>query len=273
MSVSSRRLLLLWGTGSGALGPQQSRHSGSRAQAQGWWCQGSAPSQLGLSDQGWIRASHVGRRILTHWATREARVYSHSVAGFPSASRLDLHVWQPPALRPQWVLLKTTHEKLSHPCSAPWATFRRCCFSSSPTAAATWLPPCDRCSCPQSLSSSPLNILDYPDGHPLIERERIGLFSLSSIQSFSRVRPFATPWTAAHQASRSITNSRSPPKLMSIELVTPSNHLILSSLLLLPSIFPSSRVFSNESVLHIFAKVLEFQLHQSFQWTPRTDLI
>ena len=60
------------------------------------------------------------------------------------------------------------------------------------------------------------------------------------------------PWTAAHQASLSITNSRSLPKLMSIESVMPSNHLILChSLLLLPSIFPSTRVFSNESVLHI----------------------
>ena len=63
---------------------------------------------------------------------------------------------------------------------------------------------------------------------------------------------FATQWTAAHQASLSITNSRSLLKLMSIELVMPSNHLILCHpLLLLPSTFPSIRVFSNESVLHI----------------------
>ena len=61
-----------------------------------------------------------------------------------------------------------------------------------------------------------------------------------------------TPWTAARQASLSITNSRSLPKLMSIESVMPSNHLILCCpLLLLPSIFPSIRVFSNESALHI----------------------
>ena len=60
-----------------------------------------------------------------------------------------------------------------------------------------------------------------------------------------------TPWTAAHQASLSITNSRSPPKPMSIELVIPSNHLILCRPLLLPSIFPSIRVFSNESTLHM----------------------
>ena len=74
---------------------------------------------------------------------------------------------------------------------------------------------------------------------------------LSSVQSFSRVWLFATPWRAACQASLS-TNSWSLPKLMSIELVMPSNHLILCHFLLLPpSIFPSIRVFSSESVLHI----------------------
>ena len=75
-----------------------------------------------------------------------------------------------------------------------------------------------------------------------------GVFS--SLQSLSRVQLFATPWTAAHQASLSITNSWSPSKPMSIELVMPSNHLTLCHpLLLLPSIFPNIRVFSNESVL------------------------
>ena len=74
----------------------------------------------------------------------------------------------------------------------------------------------------------------------------------SSVQSLSRVRLFATPWTAACQASLSITNSQSPPKPTSIELLMPSNHLILCRpLLLLPSIFPSIRVFSSESVPHI----------------------
>ena len=74
----------------------------------------------------------------------------------------------------------------------------------------------------------------------------------SSVQSLSSVRLFATPWTAACQASLSITNSWSPSKPMSIESVTPSNHFILClPLLLLPSIFPSIRVFSNESVLCI----------------------
>ena len=77
-------------------------------------------------------------------------------------------------------------------------------------------------------------------------------FPLSSGQSLSPVQLFANLWTAPHQASLSITNSRSLLKLMSIELVIPSNHLILCLLLLLPpSIFPSIRVFSNESVLHI----------------------
>ena len=72
------------------------------------------------------------------------------------------------------------------------------------------------------------------------------------VQSLSHVRLFAIPWTAAHQASMSITNSRSLLKLMSIESVMPRSHLILGhSLLLLPSIFPSIRVFSKESVLPI----------------------
>ena len=73
---------------------------------------------------------------------------------------------------------------------------------------------------------------------------------VQSVQLLSPVQLFATPWTAAHQASLSITNSRSLPKLMSIESVKPSNHLILCCpLSLLPSIFPSIRVFSNESAL------------------------
>ena len=74
----------------------------------------------------------------------------------------------------------------------------------------------------------------------------------SSVQSLSHVQLFATPWTAEHQASLSITNSQRFLKLMSIESVMLSNHLILCHPhLLLPSTFPSIRVFSNESVLHI----------------------
>ena len=76
--------------------------------------------------------------------------------------------------------------------------------------------------------------------------------NLYSVQLLSHVQRFVTPWTAAHQASLSITNSWSLLKLISIELVMLSNHLILClPLLLLPSIFPSIRVFSNESALHI----------------------
>ena len=76
--------------------------------------------------------------------------------------------------------------------------------------------------------------------------------NVSSVQSLRHVRLFATPWTAAHQTSLSFTISRNLLKLMSIELVMPSNHLVLCRpLLLLPSIFPSIRVFSSEWVLHI----------------------
>ena len=89
-----------------------------------------------------------------------------------------------------------------------------------------------------------------------IEERKRGKFEafyqFSSVQSLSCVWLFVTPWITAHKASLSITNSRSLLKLMSIELVMPSNHLILCCpLLLLPSIFPSIRVFSNESALHI----------------------
>ena len=102
------------------------------------------------------------------------------------------------------------------------------------------------------------------------------VYQFSSVQSLSRVRLFATPWIAAHQASLSIINSWSSLKLTSIESVMPSSHLILCCpLLLLPPIPPSIRVFSNESTLGMrWPKYWSFQLqHQSFQWTPRTDLL
>ena len=106
----------------------------------------------------------------------------------------------------------------------------------------------------------------------------------SSVQSLSRVQLFAIPWTAACQASLSITNYRSLLKLMPIVSVMSSNHLILCyPRLLLPSTFPSISVFSNESALHIFkwvssshqvAKVLAFSFqHQYFQWIFRTDFL
>ena len=92
-----------------------------------------------------------------------------------------------------------------------------------------------------------------------------------SVQSLSRVRPFANPWIAAHQASLSITNSWSLLKLMSIKSVMPSNHLILCHpLLLLPSIFPSIRAFSKESALRIrWPKDWSF----SFSISPSSPLL
>ena len=94
----------------------------------------------------------------------------------------------------------------------------------------------------------------------ILDIKEIFLTQFSSVQSLSGVRLFATPWTTAHQASLSSTNSWSLLKLMSIESVMPSNHLILCHPLLLPpSILPSIRVFSNESVLHIkWAKYQSF---------------
>ena len=91
---------------------------------------------------------------------------------------------------------------------------------------------------------------------------------LSSVQLLSCIRLFAAPWTAAHQASLSITNSQSLLKLMSIELVMPSKHLILCRpLLLLSSIFPSIRVFSKESVLCIrWPKYWSFSCSISGMW-------
>ena len=83
-------------------------------------------------------------------------------------------------------------------------------------------------------------------------KKQLLIISFSSVQSLSHVWLFATPWTATRQASLSITNSRSLLKFRSTKSVMPSNHLILChSLLLLPSIFPSIRVFSNESALCI----------------------
>ena len=95
------------------------------------------------------------------------------------------------------------------------------------------------------------------------------LHLISSVQSLSHVRLFMTPWTALHKASQSITNSWSLLKLMSIESVMPSNHLILCRpLLLLPSIFPSIRVFSNKSVLCIrWPKYWSFSISPSNEYS------
>ena len=106
-------------------------------------------------------------------------------------------------------------------------------------------------------SSGPLKWLFYSLSSSIQTRQ------FSSVQLLSRVRLFVIPWTAAHQASLSVTNSQSFLKLMSIELVMPSNHLIFCRrLLLLPSIFPSIRVFSNESVLCI-----RWPKYQSFSFS------
>ena len=94
------------------------------------------------------------------------------------------------------------------------------------------------------------------------------LIQFSSVQSLSRVRLFATPWTAACQASLSITNFQSLLKLMSIESVMPSNHLILCHPLLLPpSIFPSIEVFSNESVFPIGCIEVSFSISPSSEYS------
>ena len=95
------------------------------------------------------------------------------------------------------------------------------------------------------------------------------LVQFSSVQSLSHVRLFVTPWTVVHEASLSITNSWSPPIPMSIELVMPSSHLILCRpLFLLPSIFPSIRVFSNESVLYLrWPKYWNFSIRPSNEYS------
>ena len=107
-----------------------------------------------------------------------------------------------------------------------------------------------------------------------LEREiNIRLAQFSSVQLLSRARLFATPWTAAHQASLFITNSRSSLRLMSIESVMPSSHLILCHpLLLLPPIPPSIKVFSNESTLRMrwpwASALVSFLPKKSQGWSP-----
>ena len=106
----------------------------------------------------------------------------------------------------------------------------------------------------------PLKTVSHSDVHSDVHSDEICIIlfttsssvQFSSVQLLSCIQLFATPWTAAPQASLSITNSWNLLQLMSIESVIPSNHLILCHpLLLSPSIFPSTRVFSNESALHI----------------------
>ena len=119
---------------------------------------------------------------------------------------------------------------------------------------------------PKTYSQSQVTLGDmerFPHKRGHMIRVQVKTQSSSSVQSLSHVQLFATSWTAARQASLSITNSWNLLKFMSIDLVMPSNHLILCCpLLFLPSIFLSIRVFSNESALHI-----RWQKYQSFSFS------
>ena len=127
----------------------------------------------------------------------------------------------------------------------------------------------------QASGSLPLSWL-FASGVQSIGASASFLTWLTSVQLLSHAQIFATPRTAARQASRSINNSKRPPKPMSIESVTPSNHLIFCCPLLhLPSIFSQNQsLFKYVSSLHQVTKILEFQLqHQSFQWIFRTHFL
>ena len=128
--------------------------------------------------------------------------------------------------------------------------------------------------CGYIYENSPKHILFDPP-NLFLSKNPMDILQFSSVELLSRVRLFATPWTAAPQASLPITNCRSSPKSMCIESVMPSSHLILSS----PSP-PASNPSQHQGLFqwvnssHEVAKVLEFQpQHQSFQWTPRTGLL
>ena len=108
---------------------------------------------------------------------------------------------------------------------------------------------------------NPLKRSQVPAGVPRSQFESLSLI----VQSLSRVQLFVTPWTAAHHSCLSFTISLSLLKLMSVESVTPSNHLILCHPLLLFSIFPSLRIFSSESALIIFQPHQAIVLGKSFQ--------
>ena len=111
------------------------------------------------------------------------------------------------------------------------------------------------------------NGMDLKEAEDIKKRWQEHTVQFSSVQTLSRVRLFAMPLTAANQASLSITNSQSLLKLMSIELVMPSNHLILClPLLLPPSIFPSIRVFSHES-----APCIRWPKDWSFSFSPSNE--
>ena len=138
----------------------------------------------------------------------------------------------------------------------------------------TWI--CIRYIYVPSLLSLPPISHPIPPLQVVTEHQMWALYQFSSVQLLSCVWLFVTPWTIACHAFLPITNSRSLFKLMSIESVMPTKYLILChSLILLPSIFPSIRVFFQwGSPLHQVAKVLEFQpQRQSFQWIFRIDFL
>ena len=122
----------------------------------------------------------------------------------------------------------------------------------------------------QGLNPHLLHLLDWQMGSLPWAPPGKPLEMFSSVQSCSHDRFFATPWTVAHLASLSITNSQSLLKLMSIESMMPSNHLTLCRpLLILSSVIPSIRVFSNESALHIrWPKYWSFSFSISQDWFP-----
>ena len=169
----------------------------------------------------------------------------------------------PPNQELQWMFFLCTQSAVSTEESASST-------HSEARASASWLPrgvsACEpRCErpwgWPEAPAGEPRCFTTYPDprrayswssAFQLLTVQDTGSIPFSSVQLLSRVRLLATPWTIAHQASLSITNSQSTPKSMSIESVMPSNYLILyHPLLLLPPILPSIKVFSNESALHI----------------------
>ena len=172
-----------------------------------------------------------------------------------------------------------TEQRAAGPCGWwEWSRSHLCCpadcwlwwGSCSPPFPTRNAGSLQKCSCPHPFQRGRNSMNPV---HPCCQAPPPPQFS--SVQSLSHFQLFVTLWTAACQASLSITNSQSPPKLMSIKSVMPSNHLILCHPLLLPSIFPSIRVlFQWVNSSQQVAKVLEFQLqHQSFQWTPRLDLL
>ena len=171
------------------------------------------------------------------------------------------------------VLCYIQYSRFSAVCPSPplWCSLPLLSYTPSHVIIYSFFTPCAFSSTWNALS--PLFLCLGPWFQPTSSMRPPPFRTFSSVQLLSHVWLFATPWITARQASLSLTNSRSLLKLISIELVMPSSHIILCHpLLLLPPIPPSLFQWVNSS--HEMAKVLEFQLqHQSFQWSPRTDLL